>query len=267
MVFMPREFKLEARRDVWPGYGRDAAGIVASTVSGPHVSRLRIPACISAIYLGDLSHRCTRRSNRWWKRGREGSSWRRPTCTGSGSIRQRMDIRRDIRRDCVELETPDPHVSLFMFGAQEGATLLPHVDRMSTHALSLIINVDQGGMRTPWPLEIYDHAGKKHQVTIEPGELVYYESAHCMHGRPLPLDGHYFVNVFAHYRPKAQPDWFHQAGSYSQAIRDKSPRPRRDIAHLARLVLTRLHLDHISAMIPTPARRRRRSGRSRSSDV
>lgn len=73
--------------------------------------------------------------------------------------------------------------------AQDGAWLLPHVDRQETHALSIIMNVDQGGMREPWPLEIYDVDGTRHEVLIEPGELVYYESARCIHGRPDPMKG------------------------------------------------------------------------------
>ena len=51
------------------------------------------------------------------------------------------------------------------------------------------MNVDQGGMREPWPLEIYDVDGTRHEVLIEPGELVYYESARCIHGRPDPMKG------------------------------------------------------------------------------
>jgi hypothetical protein len=33
---------------------------------------------------------------------------------------------------------------------EEGARLLTHVDRTSTHAASLIINVAQGMLREPW---------------------------------------------------------------------------------------------------------------------
>jgi hypothetical protein len=52
---------------------------------------------------------------------------------------------------------------------EEGARLLMHVDRISTHAASLIINVHQEGMQTPWPVQIYDFANRLHQVTMEPG--------------------------------------------------------------------------------------------------
>eukprot|EP01036_Dinobryon_divergens_P044116 gene44116-58835_t len=90
---------------------------------------------------------------------------------------------------------------------ENGARLLSHVDRESTHAVSMIINVDQS-VRKPWLLEIYDHADRLHEVEMAPGDVVYYESARCLHGRMTPLDGDYFVNIFTHYRPVGDPEWF-----------------------------------------------------------
>ena len=91
---------------------------------------------------------------------------------------------------------------------EDGARLLSHVDRESTHAASIIMNIAQGNVRTPWKVEIYDFANRLHEVTMEPGEIVYYESARCLHGRVRPLDGGYYVNLFAHYRPNGDPEWF-----------------------------------------------------------
>ena len=93
----------------------------------------------------------------------------------------------------------------------DGATLLQHVDREDTHALSLIINVAQSGVREPWPVHIRDHrTDEDHEVFLEPGELLFYESARCMHGRLKPLRGDFFVNLFAHYRPNGNPNWWRQ---------------------------------------------------------
>lgn len=41
------------------------------------------------------------------------------------------------------------------------------------------------------------------------GDIVYYESARCLHGRMRPLagKGSFYVNLFAHYRPNGDPDW------------------------------------------------------------
>jgi hypothetical protein len=58
---------------------------------------------------------------------------------------------------------------------EDGARLISHVDRINTHAASLIINVAQGPMRSPWYVEIYDHAGRLHEINMEPGDIVYYE--------------------------------------------------------------------------------------------
>lgn len=57
---------------------------------------------------------------------------------------------------------------------EDGARLISHVDRINTHAASLIINVAQE-VRSPWFLEIYDHAGRLHEVEMVPGDIVYYE--------------------------------------------------------------------------------------------
>ena len=121
----------------------------------------------------------------------------------------------------------------------EGARLVKHVDRETTHAVSMIINIDQssdmippgaydqleghplistenksgkGGKaeKDPWLLEIHDHQTEEPQfVDMAVGDMVFYESARCMHGRPEALQGQYYVNLFAHYRPKAAGgEWF-----------------------------------------------------------
>jgi hypothetical protein len=98
----------------------------------------------------------------------------------------------------IELEVTD------MYGLrqyEDGARLLTHVDRQETHAASLIINIEQHSMREPWPVEIFDFANRLHEIDMSPGDIVYYESARCLHGRNRPLSGGYYVNLFAHYRP------------------------------------------------------------------
>mmetsp|Transcript_14079 Transcript_14079/g.17898 ORF Transcript_14079/g.17898 Transcript_14079/m.17898 type:complete len:520 (-) Transcript_14079:114-1673(-) len=89
-----------------------------------------------------------------------------------------------------------------------GARLLTHVDREQTHAASLIINVAQGNVSRPWTIEVHDHADRLHEVVMEPGDIVYYESAKCLHGRNTPLKGGFYTNLFAHYRPKGDAQWF-----------------------------------------------------------
>lgn len=105
----------------------------------------------------------------------------------------------------IELENTD------MYGMRQyesGARLLSHVDRESTHAASLIINVAQTNVTKPWTVEVHDHADRLHEVVMTPGDVVYYESAKCLHGRNTPLEGDVYVNLFAHYRPVGDDEWY-----------------------------------------------------------
>eukprot|EP00349_Pseudokeronopsis_sp_Brazil_P002763 CAMPEP_0202963774 /NCGR_PEP_ID=MMETSP1396-20130829/7784_1 /ASSEMBLY_ACC=CAM_ASM_000872 /TAXON_ID= /ORGANISM="Pseudokeronopsis sp., Strain Brazil" /LENGTH=430 /DNA_ID=CAMNT_0049685265 /DNA_START=242 /DNA_END=1534 /DNA_ORIENTATION=+ len=106
---------------------------------------------------------------------------------------------------------------------EDGARLLTHVDREATHACSLIVNVAQGSIRNPWTIEVYDHADRLHEVEMNEGDIVYYESARCLHGRMQPLEGAYYVNLFAHYRPVGDPSWFLKKNP------EGSPEPALDI--------------------------------------
>jgi len=79
------------------------------------------------------------------------------------------------------------------------STLLPHRDRGKTHVASCILNIAQD-VDEPWPLLIEDHAYRRHLVYLEPGEMVFYEGARLLHGRPQPLKGREFANMFVHYK-------------------------------------------------------------------
>ena len=53
----------------------------------------------------------------------------------------------------------------------------------------------------PWPLEVIGHDGQAHNITMEPGDMVLYESHSILHGRPFPLKGRLMANLFIHYEP------------------------------------------------------------------
>jgi len=115
-----------------------------------------------------------------------------------------------------------------LYGIREyahGARLVQHVDRVKTHACSVIVQVGQVGMLEPWPLEIYDHAGRMHEVSMAPGDILYYESARNIHSRVRPMMGSQFANIFAHYRP-LRPDATTgklEAGDEEWYMRDNVP--------------------------------------------
>jgi hypothetical protein len=83
-----------------------------------------------------------------------------------------------------------------------GSTLQQHVDRLDTHAISAILQVGVEDVKEPWPLVIRDHDGARHEVFMQPGEMVLYESARLVHGRPKPFNGKSYYNLFVHFRPK-----------------------------------------------------------------
>lgn len=80
------------------------------------------------------------------------------------------------------------------------AVLKSHRDRLETHIVSAIINVDQD-VNTDWPLVIDDNYYRRHHLLLKPGEVVFYEGARLMHGRPIAFDGQFFANIFCHFRP------------------------------------------------------------------
>mmetsp|Transcript_16484 Transcript_16484/g.38112 ORF Transcript_16484/g.38112 Transcript_16484/m.38112 type:complete len:516 (+) Transcript_16484:72-1619(+) len=81
----------------------------------------------------------------------------------------------------------------------EGAVLSPHVDRVPLVS-SGIVNVAQD-VDEPWPLEVYDRNGHAVNVTMEPGDMILYESHSLIHGRPFPLKGRFYANIFIHFEP------------------------------------------------------------------
>jgi len=81
-----------------------------------------------------------------------------------------------------------------------GSELAAHVDRFYTHIISAILNIGQS-VESDWPLYIMDNDGGQHKVTMEPGDMVWYESARTIHGRQQPLQGEYYDNLFIHYKP------------------------------------------------------------------
>lgn len=81
------------------------------------------------------------------------------------------------------------------------STLMMHVDRMQTHIISFILHVDSSDDAEPWPIAIEDYHGRTHEVILTPGDILFYESSKCFHGRPRPFRGSWYTSVFVHYFP------------------------------------------------------------------
>ena len=80
------------------------------------------------------------------------------------------------------------------------AVLEMHRDRLDTHIISAIINVAQQ-LNRDWPLRIEDNSYRQHQLLLKPGDMVFYEGGRLLHGRPEPLDGQAYANIFCHFKP------------------------------------------------------------------
>ena len=94
----------------------------------------------------------------------------------------------------------------FFYGIRRylhGSVLWEHVDKIPTHIISAILQIDQK-VNENWPLLLTDHFGQKHKIVLKPGEMLLYESATVPHGRQFPLNGDYFDNLFMHYQPVNQ---------------------------------------------------------------
>eukprot|EP00560_Eucampia_antarctica_P006677 CAMPEP_0197823502 /NCGR_PEP_ID=MMETSP1437-20131217/851_1 /TAXON_ID=49252 ORGANISM="Eucampia antarctica, Strain CCMP1452" /NCGR_SAMPLE_ID=MMETSP1437 /ASSEMBLY_ACC=CAM_ASM_001096 /LENGTH=414 /DNA_ID=CAMNT_0043422717 /DNA_START=82 /DNA_END=1326 /DNA_ORIENTATION=- len=82
---------------------------------------------------------------------------------------------------------------------KEGSILSSHVDRLPLIS-SAIINVAQD-VDEDWPIEVIGHDGIAHNITMEPGDMILYESHSIIHGRPFALKGRYYANIFIHFEP------------------------------------------------------------------
>ena len=168
-----------------------------------------------------------------WPRGNTYTNhWKNPTYMLSledGRWREGRRIKAqvwDAVRQVLEEWTGERLKPTSLYGIRvykEGAILASHVDRLPL-VTSAIINVDQD-LDSPWPVEVYTHDGHAENVTMAPGDMVMYESHTCVHGRPIPLQGRHYANVFVHFIPVDDSGHEKNEGS-SESM--KYPPPRRD---------------------------------------
>ena len=108
-------------------------------------------------------------------------------------------------QEILESWTNQPLILTSAYGIRvygEGAILAPHVDRLPLVS-SAIINVFQYNVTEPWVLELIGHDGIAHNLTADPSEMILYESASIIHGRPFPLKGKgaMYGSIFVHFEP------------------------------------------------------------------
>lgn len=84
------------------------------------------------------------------------------------------------------------------------SNLQMHVDESATHIVSSILHIGHDPDGEPWPLVIEDLHGNTHEVFLETGDMLLYESSKCFHGRPKRFNGTWYSSIFTHYYPQ---DW------------------------------------------------------------
>lgn len=121
--------------------------------------------------------------------------WKRETHVHNIEFFMPLEDRKTIQREVQEvLEgwSGVPLIPTSMYGIRiyrEGAILAPHVDRLPL-VISAILNVAQDEDCTDeWPLEVIGRDGIAVNLTLQPGEMILYESHSIIHGRPYPLTG------------------------------------------------------------------------------
>jgi len=114
------------------------------------------------------------------------------------------DQLRELVADWSEVPADDLELTSF-YGIREyneDHFLRCHVDRSQTHVLSVILHVASEDLESNWPVEVVDFNGRRQRINMHHGQILFYESAKLIHGRPQYLKAGKFVNAFGHYRPK-----------------------------------------------------------------
>jgi hypothetical protein len=90
---------------------------------------------------------------------------------------------------------------------RDGSQLLMHNDHLDTNVIGVLLHVASSADSEPWPFFIEDLEGRTHEIVLTPGDILLYEAAKLLHGRPRPFKGTWHTSVYAHYRPAH--GWLH----------------------------------------------------------
>lgn len=89
---------------------------------------------------------------------------------------------------------------------RNNSSLLLHTDKPTTHIISCILHIDSSDDSEPWPIIIEDFLGNTNEVVLAPGDMLFYESSKCFHGRPQNFQGSWYSSIFVHYFPVSE-EW------------------------------------------------------------
>jgi len=121
-----------------------------------------------------------------------------------------FDINQEVLHDLLPLHeawfgvplTPNNAYGLRVY--RSGSNLNMHIDKTDTHIVSSILHVDHDPNMESWPIIIEDFQGNTNEVHLESGDMLFYESSKCVHGRPKKMGDGWYSSLFIHYHPT---DW------------------------------------------------------------
>lgn len=99
--------------------------------------------------------------------------------------------------------------------------------------ISAIINVAQE-VEEDWILEVIGHDGYAQNLTMQPGDMILYESHSIIHGRPFPLNGKFYANCFIHFEPIGYSEEYFSEQRRQSLVAMKTPKEKYEAA-LAKL--------------------------------
>ena len=117
-------------------------------------------------------------------------------------LNELRDTFRDVLVKWIGYKSPLTHTATYGIRKYlRGSHWGNHYDKKNTHVISAIIHLDDASDK-PWNLCIEDHHFRPHNVTMEYGDIVLYESTTCLHGRPEPFEGDSHCNMYVHFKPE-----------------------------------------------------------------
>lgn len=94
---------------------------------------------------------------------------------------------------------------------RSGQSVDMHIDRPGTHVISSMLAVAQD-VDDPWPLQL-DIAERRHELYVQPGQMLLYEGASSPHGHLRKLSGRCYAVALMHYCPL---DWTYSTESLAR---------------------------------------------------
>jgi len=133
----------------------------------------------------------------------EGDIAARPLFVRTGLNKKVLDTLKPMHEDWAGVEL-EGEIAYGLRVYRNNSRLLMHVDKSKTHVISCILHIDSSEDSEPWPIVIEDFHGNTNEVVLKSGDMLFYESSKCFHGRPKTFKGSWYSSIFVHYYPV---DW------------------------------------------------------------